>query len=145
MVSTQVHDEVDASSDHPSHDMRRKVSVGRHCKHLKAVQRRLRVARMQRGQAAIVSAGHRMDHVERLCPSDLADDDPLGTLTQSGALKYILHVDSAGALNVRVALFEAEELRTQLVQPEFGLCLADAGALALWVPQRQNSSQVRLA
>src|SRR5260370_26718343 len=113
MVSTQMHDEVDASPDHPAHDVRRKVSVSRHCKHLKAVQRCLRVARMQRGKAAIVSAGHRMDHVERLCPSDFADDDPLGTLTQSAELKWILHGDSADALNVRVPLFEAKKLRTR--------------------------------
>src|SRR5713101_5844048 len=100
---------------------------------------------MQRGQAAIVSARHRMDHVERFCPPDLADDDPLWTLTQCGALKKILHGDSADALNVRVALFEAEELRTQLVQPKLGLCLEDAGALALGDHQCQHSRQRRLA
>ena len=100
---------------------------------------------MKRGQAAIVSAGHGMDHVECLCPSDLADDDPLRPLAQCCPLKQVLHGDAAGALDVRVAFFEAEELGAQLVQPQLGLGLEYAGPFALRDHQRKYPRQRRLA
>ena len=65
---------------------------------------------MQRRQAAVVSARHRVDHVERFCPADFSDDDPLGPLAQRSALKQILHGDAPGTLDVGVSFFEAEEL-----------------------------------
>src|ERR1051326_2653320 len=44
MVGGEVYDQVDASADHPPHDVRSKVPVSGHRQHLQTVERRLRVA-----------------------------------------------------------------------------------------------------
>src|SRR5438445_4287113 len=100
---------------------------------------------MKRRKAAVVSARHGVNHVERFCPSDFSDDDPLGPLAQRSALKQILHGDAPGTLDVGVSLFEAEELGAQIVQPELSLSLENASALAFGNHQGKHASQGRLA
>ena len=92
-----------------------------------------------------MSARHGVDHVERFCPSDFSDDDPLGPLAQRGALKQILHGDAPSTLDVGVSLFEAKELWAQIVQPKLSLSLENASALAFGDHQGKHASQGRLA
>ena len=93
-----------------------------------------------------MSTRHGVEHVQGLLPTNLADDDPARTLTQSAALEQVLKGDPTGSLHIGVPLLEAEEVRfSELVQPQLGFGLQDAGPLTRRDQQRQDSCHCGLA
>src|SRR6202165_324624 len=134
-------DQVDGTGDHLAHDGGSQMGIGGHRQDLEPVESRARAARMQGGKAAVVAAGHGVEHVQRLLTPDLADDDSARTLPEGAALEEILERHPARPFHVRVALLEAEEiLLSELVQPELGLGLEHTGSLAGRNEQRQEAS-----
>ena len=72
---------------------------------------------MQGGQRALVTGVHGLEHVERLRPPDLADDDAVGPHPQ-GVAEEVPDLDLAGPLGVGGPGFERHDVR--LVEPELG-------------------------
>src|SRR2546428_11407507 len=95
---------------------------------------------MERCQASVVATRHGVEHVQGPLPTNLADDDPARTLTQSAALEQVLKGDATGSLHIGVPLLKAEEVRSsELVQPHLRSGLQDARPLTRRDQQRQDS------
>src|SRR6202521_6180163 len=115
MEGTQVDDEVDTAADHLADNVRGQIRVARHCQHLESAECHSRPARMQGGEAAVVAAGHGMEHVHHLPAPDLTVDHPPRPLPQGATLEKILKCDATRTLDIGVALFQADEAAAQLV------------------------------
>ena len=78
-------------------------------------------------ERAVVSGVAGLQHVERLAPADLADDDAIGSHAQRAAHE-IAHADRAGSLGVRGPGLEPHDVR--LDEPQLGRLLDRDDAFA---------------
>src|ERR1700681_2159899 len=115
MEGAQVDDEVDTAADHLADNVRGQIRVARHCQYLESAEGHSRTARVQGGEAAVVAAGHGVEHVHRLLAPDLTDDDPPRPLPQCATLEKVLKCDATRALNIGVALLQADKAAAQLM------------------------------
>ena len=97
---------------------------------------------MQRRQRAVVAGVHRLEHVERLAATHLADDDPVGPHAQRVA-DQVADADLALALDVRRTALEADDVT--LVELELGGVLDRDDAFVVGDHRRQHVEHRRLA
>ena len=93
---------------------------------------------MDSGQRAIVARIHRLEHVERLWAADLADDDPVGSHTQSVAHE-IANRDLSHSLDVLRPSLQAKDVC--LLQLELRCVLDRDNALRVGDGLRQRVQQ----
>ena len=93
---------------------------------------RVRVAGRER---AVVAGGHRLEHVQRLARTTLADDDPVGPHVQRVA-EQVADRDLALALEVRRPRLERDDVR--LAELQLGGVLDRDDPLVLGDERRQD-------
>src|SRR5260370_35617531 len=107
MEGAQVDDEVDTAADHLADNVRGQIRVARHCQHLESAECHSRTARVQCGEAAVVAAGHGVEHVHRLLAPDLTDDDPPRPLPQGATREKMLEWDGTRPCYLGVSHLQA--------------------------------------
>ena len=96
------------------------VEAGHADHHLEPAERVAGVVGMDGRHAAVVAGVHGLEHVERLGPAALADDDPVGPHAQ-GVADQVAGGDLALALDVGRAGLHPDDVR--LLEPQFGRIL----------------------
>jgi hypothetical protein len=111
----ELHDHVERRR-HLSADVRRgQIHVGHHRHRLEAPQNVTGGVGVRRRERSLVTGVHRLQHVERLTPSDLPDDDPVGAHPKRVA-NQIAHRHLATSLHVRRTRFEGDDVRIRQTQ-----------------------------
>ena len=109
------------------------------------VSRRERASRgaigVDRGQRTVVTGIHRLEHVERFAAAALTDDDAIGPHTQRVA-DQVADADFAGALNVRRARFEPDDV--VLVERKLGRVFDGDDAVGVGDVAREDVEEGRL-
>ncbi len=135
-------DEVERVGDLLAQRRVRQADIGHQRKRLDPAQRLGRRPGVDRAQRAVVARGQRGQHVERLRPTHLADDDPVRAHPQRVADEPA-NRHLAAALEVRRSRLEPDDVR--LAQPQLGGVLDRDHALAGADEARQRVERRRLA
>ena len=138
----ELDDQVESARDLLPDRCERHVDAGCEHKRLQAVQALARRVRVDRGERALVTGVHRLEHVHRLRASDLADDDAVGPHAQR-VPDELADAHLALALDVRRAGLEADDV--PLLEPELGRVLDRDDPLATRHERGQVVEQRRLA
>jgi hypothetical protein len=137
-----VHHHVDRRRDLRANVRDRQLDVGHQGHRLEPPQQMSGRVRVRRGQRPVVPGVHRLQHVERLTASDLADDDPVRPHPQRVA-NEVANRDLALALHIGRSRLETDDVG--LAQAELGRVLDRDHAFAVGDERRQHAQQRRLS
>ena len=137
-----LHEEVEGAGHLLADRAQRQVDARREHEGLEAAERVARRVRVDRRQRALVAGVHRLEHVQRLGATDLADDDPVGAHSQ-GVADELADAHLSLALDVGRAGLEREDVI--LLKLELGRILDRDDALVVRHERRQGVERRRLA
>ena len=142
LESLEVHDHVERRG-HLLPDRADGQVIARHEHHgLDAGERVARRVRVDGAERAVVARVHCLEHVESLCATDLADDDPVGAHAQ-GVANQLADCDLALALDVLGPRLEPEHV--PLVQAKLGGVLDRDDAVRVRNRRRESVQEGRLS
>ncbi len=137
-----VDDQVDRRRDLVADRPQRQLVAGHQDHRLEPAEHVRRGVGVAGRQRAVLAGRHRLEHVEGLARTTLADDDPVGSHVQAVA-QQVADGDLAHALEVRRAGLELDDVR--LVELQLGGILDRDDPLVLGDERRQHVEGRRLA
>src|SRR5437588_6279498 len=124
-----VQDQVDRTADLSANGIQREVDCCRQDHGLEPSQRVLGRVGMDGGHASVMAGIHRLQDLQRLRPTCLADEDPIGPQAKAVS-KQLSNVQLAAALDVRRPVLEAHHVR--VLELELGRVLDRHDGTIAW-------------